>query len=72
MRRSQVFGLLAILLVAGLGCALAQEEEVIDVPEVVEEEKAFLILRKSVVERENLVTGVPFTVEIEIHNAGSR
>lgn len=51
--------------------ALGQEDEIEDI-EVVEEEKAFLIVRKNVVDREKVVVGKAITVEIEIHNAGTR
>ena len=72
MQYKQALALLALLLVAGSRLSFAQDDEVVDVVEEVEEEKAFLILRKSVVDREHIANGVPFTVEIEIHNAGTR
>ena len=68
---------LRLLLVAALALSLftqpilAQDDEIEDI-EVVEEEKAFLIVRKNIVDREKIVVGKSVTVEIEIHNAGTR
>lgn len=71
MRRYATLLLLGLLLSVGFHATCGEEDDIVDVEEV-EEEKAFLILRKSIVERENLVKGIPFAVDIEIHNAGSR
>ncbi len=71
MARSKCL-LLGLLLFSCLHLpALGQDDEIEDI-EVVEEEKAFLIVRKNVVDREKVVVGKAITVEIEIHNAGTR
>ena len=71
MARSKCL-LLGVLLFSCLHLpALGQDDEIEDI-EVVEEEKAFLIVRKNVVDREKVVVGKAITVEIEIHNAGTR
>ena len=64
--------LLAALILSCLTvAAVGQDDEIEDI-EVVEEEKAFLIVRKNIVDREKVVVGKAITVEIEIHNAGTR
>lgn len=63
--------LTAVLISCLLLGARAQDDEIEDI-EVVEEEKAFLIVRKNIVNREKVVVGKSITVEIEVHNAGTR
>ena len=64
--------LLAALLISCLVLSSQGQEDDIEDIEVVEEEKAFLIVRKNIVDREKVVVGKSVTVEIEIHNAGTR
>ena len=63
--------LTALILSCLTVAAVGQEDEIEDI-EVVEEEKAFLLVRKNIVDREKVVVGNAITVEIEIHNAGTR
>ena len=63
--------LLAIIASSLFAASYGQEDEIEDI-EVVEEEKAFLLVRKTIVNREKIVVGKLATVEIQIHNAGTR
>lgn len=63
--------LAALLISCVILPAFAQDDEIEDI-EVVEEEKAFLIVRKNILDREKVVVGKSVTVEIELHNAGTR
>lgn len=74
-RRVLAFALCGVLLFACIGagfCAEEPETDVEDIEEAVEpeEEKAFLILRKYIEEKE-VVTGRNYTLKIDLYNAGS-
>lgn len=72
MRRALALVLIASLVALQLSAVHCQDEELeIEDAEDVEEEKAFLVTRKSVAGAE-LVVGRNTTVQIEIHNAGTR
>lgn len=67
-RKSSIF-LAALLLAACISTAFC-EDDIEDVEDI-EEEKAFLVTRKSIADKE-LVVGKNLTVQIEVHNAGTR
>lgn len=72
MRSPLLFACVALLLSSTLIAVRCQEDEVeIDDIEDIEEEKAFLLTRKSIVDEE-IVVGRNTTVQIEINNAGTR
>jgi hypothetical protein len=71
MKRYLALTLTALLLSSLVISGRCQDDEIEDI-EVVEEEKAFLIIRKNVIDREKVVVGKSVTVEIEVHNAGTR
>lgn len=72
MRRALLWACLASILAAQFLVGRCQDEEVeIEDVEDVEEEKAFLLTRKSIVEKE-VVVGRNITVQIEVYNAGTR
>jgi len=71
MRRYLAVALAALLLSSLVLSGNCQDDDIEDI-EVVEEEKAFLLIRKNVVDREKVVVGQSVTVEIEVHNAGTR
>ena len=71
MRRYLAFALTAVLLSSILLTGKCQDDEIEDI-DIVEEEKAFLLIRKNVVDKEKVVVGKSVTVEIEVHNAGTR
>lgn len=62
---------LSLIATSFIVTSYGQEDEIEDI-EVVEEEKAFLLVRKNIVDREKIVVGKLATVEIQIHNAGTR
>jgi hypothetical protein len=70
MKRYLALTLTALLLSSLLLSGNCQDDDIEDI-DVVEEEKAFLIVRKNVLDREKVVVGLPVTVEIEVHNAGT-
>lgn len=71
MRRYLALALTAVLLSSIALTGKCQDDEIEDI-DIVEEEKAFLLIRKNVVDKEKVVVGKSVTVEIEVHNAGTR
>ena len=71
MRRYLALALTAVLLSSIALTGRCQDDEIEDI-DIVEEEKAFLLIRKNVVDKEKVVVGKSVTVEIEVHNAGTR
>ena len=72
MRKQTATVLSALLLASYLigGCCQDEDPEIEDEEDFVEE-KAFLLTRKSIVDKD-IVVGKNLTVQIEIHNAGTR
>lgn len=72
LRTRSVWAFAALLLIASATApASGQDSALSEDNEVIEEEKGFLIVRKSAIPPEPVV-GSNLTILIEIHNAGSR
>ena len=72
MRRALLLTCLAAILATQLLGGYCQEDEVeIEDVDEIEEEKAFLLTRKSILDKE-VVVGRNTTVQIEVYNAGTR
>lgn len=72
-RRRALWAIAALLLIASIAVPAFGEDAALseDDSEFAEEEKAFLIVRKTAVPKESVV-GSNLTVVIEVHNAGTR
>lgn len=72
LRTRSVWAFAALLLIASATApAFGQDSALSEDNEVIEEEKGFLLVRKSAIPPQSVV-GSNLTIVIEIHNAGSR